>query len=271
MNQLANLALRKYKVTLFLSLFIMAIGMYIPKQDMPEITPPFSTIQVIAPGYSINDVEEYVTAPLEEAILQIEGVDFIDSVTLDNIAILNVALNIDETETKAIFDRVIAEVNAVSLPDGVQDPVFRNFIAQPHAVFGLSSETLNLEEMTAQSERFVNRLKAVDNVARVSVVGESDIILYVDVDTTKLNQLGLSAGTFMNILTAGGLEIPIGSLVTEEGSALYSKVIFLLVTIFSIKNRPIIWLMGFCVLITLFKSFQRLKKETCYGFQRSTN
>lgn len=68
MNQLANLALRKYKVTLFLSLFIMAIGMYsfvvIPKQDIPEITPPFSTIQVIAPGYSINDVEEYVTAPL---------------------------------------------------------------------------------------------------------------------------------------------------------------------------------------------------------------
>ena len=223
MNQLANLAIRKYKVTLFLSLFIMAIGMYsfvvIPKQDMPEITPPLSTIQVIAPGYSINDVEEYVTAPLEEAILQIEGVDFIDSVTLDNIAILNVVLNIDETETKAIFDRVIAEVNAVSLPDGVQDPVFRNLIAQPHAVFGLSSETLSLEEMTAQSDRFVNTLKAVDNVARVSVVGESDVILYVDVDTTKLNQLGLSVGTFMNILNAGGLEIPIGSLVTEESSA----------------------------------------------------
>lgn len=28
MNQLANLAIRKYKVTLFLSLFVMAIGMY---------------------------------------------------------------------------------------------------------------------------------------------------------------------------------------------------------------------------------------------------
>jgi multidrug efflux pump subunit AcrB len=115
MIQLAVMAIKKVKITFFVSVFIMAIGLYsfvdIPKQDMPDIVPPLTSIQIIAPGYSIDDVERFIVTPMEEAILSVDGVDYLSSISLNNIAIFNVVLDIDEPNPEPIFDRINREVS----------------------------------------------------------------------------------------------------------------------------------------------------------------
>lgn len=222
MVKLAQASIQKYKLTIFISVIMMGLGIYsfvlIPKQDMPEIVPPFSSIQLIAPGYGINDVLEYVTEPVENAILSVEGVDYVDTITLDNVAIFNVFLFVDEVNTQPIFDQVMSEINAVSLPSGVMDPISNNILMSPHAVFSVSSKTLTKEALTEIAENFANQLGDIDNVSTIKITGSSDIQAYVNVNYQALNTIGLTMNDLVNIIQYGGLEIPIGTIITQDGA-----------------------------------------------------
>lgn len=220
MKRLAEFAIHKTKITLFVALMLMGLGIYafilIPKQDMPEIIPPVSSVQILAPGYSISDVQKYVTEPVEDAILSVDGVDYIDSITLDSIAIFTIVLEIDETNTKGIFDEIINKINSVSLPSNVLDPTMNNIIMSPHAIFSMTSESQSIEELTVSVEDFKNKLSEVDGVSSINIKGASDLQLYIDVDVSALNRIGLTMTDFMNIINYSGLEIPIGTLVTDD-------------------------------------------------------
>lgn len=222
MFKLAKSSINYFKITIFVSIIIMGLGIYafilIPKQDMPEIVPPVSSIQILAPGYSINDVLEYVTQPVEDAILTVDGVDYVDTITLDNVAIFNVILDIDEVNTQAIFDQVMNEIDTVSLPTGVMEPTTNNIIMSPHAVFSISSESYTLEELTELVDKFTKELGDIENVSKIDVIGSSDIQVYVNVDYQKLNDIGLTMNDLVNIIKFGGLEIPIGTIITQDGA-----------------------------------------------------
>jgi multidrug efflux pump len=216
-------AIKKFKITFVVTFMILAIGVYsfieIPKQDMPDIVPPLTTIEIIAPGYALNEVEALVVSPIENAIQSIDGVDNIVSVALNNIAIINVILDINETNTQAIFDRILREISSISLPEGVYKPTYSNMIVSPHAVFGVSSDSLSFSSLTDYATELSNRLSNVANVSSVSLRGDSDQIVYVDVDPLELNKLGITLQELMMIVNANGLEIPIGSLTSDNSQS----------------------------------------------------
>jgi multidrug efflux pump len=222
MTKLSASSIKFYKITLFVSFMVMMIGVYafvfIPKQDMPDIVPPFSSIQILSPGYSVDDVLKYVTEPVEDAILAVEGVDYVDTISLDNIAIFNVVLDIDEIDTESIFDQVYSEISALSLPSDVMKPTVNNIILSPHAIFSMTSETLDLEALTALAERFSNELLSIDTVSKINVIGPSNLGVYLEVDIQSLNTFNLTMNDVLNVIKFGGLEVPSGSLVTQEGS-----------------------------------------------------
>lgn len=222
MFKFAKASIQNYKITIFVSVLIMGLGIYafifIPKQDMPDIVPPVSSIQILAPGYSINDVLEYVTQPVENAILTVNGVDYVDTISLDNVAIFNVFLDIDEVNTQGIFDQVMTEINAVSLPSDVLDPTTNNIIMSPHAVFSVSSKTLTKEALTKVAENFSRELGDIDNVSKINMIGSSDLQVYVNVNYQALNNIGLTMNDLVTIIQYGGLEIPIGTIITEDGA-----------------------------------------------------
>ena len=222
MFKLAKASIQNFKITIFVSVIIMGLGIYafilIPKQDMPDIVPPVSSIQILAPGYSINDVLEYVTQPVEEAILTVDGVDYVDTISLDNVAIFNVFLDIDEVNTQGIFDQVMTEINAVSLPSDVMNPTTNNIIMSPHAVFSVSSETLTKEALTEVAENFSKELGDIENVSKINMIGSSDLQVYVNVNYQALNNIGLTMNDLVTIIQYGGLEIPIGTMITQDGT-----------------------------------------------------
>ncbi|RJX25725.1 MAG: efflux RND transporter permease subunit [Acholeplasma sp.] len=222
MKKITQVAIAKYKITIFVSLIIMGLGIYsfilIPKQDMPDLVPPVSSVQIVAPGYSLNDVQKYITNPIEDVILSVDGVDYVDSLTLDNLAIFNIILNIDEIDTKQIFDEIFTEINGVSLPDGVMDPIMNNIIISPHAVFGVSSDAYTLEELTAYAEEFQVSLSEIDKVSSVNIIGASDLQVYVNVDYQTLNNYDLTMNDLVTIINYNGLEIPIGTIANVDGT-----------------------------------------------------
>lgn len=222
MIKIAEYSINKSKITLFVAVIIMIMGVVsfraIPKQDMPDIIPPIASVQILAPGYTLDDVEKYVTKPVEEAVLSVSGVSSIDSITLDNIAIFNIILDINESDTQSIFDEVLSEINKVDLPEGSSEPTIQNILLSPHAIFSVSSDTLTLDELSGQAEIFKSQLASVDKVSSVTIKGSSDLQVYINVNQAALANLGLTMSDFINIINFSGLEIPVGTLITQDGA-----------------------------------------------------
>src|SRR5919198_5885911 len=84
MRSLIGTALRFRLVVVALAAAVVALGItQLPKAPvdvLPEFTPPYAEIQTEALGLSAEEVEQFVTVPLEADLLNgVEGVDVIRS------------------------------------------------------------------------------------------------------------------------------------------------------------------------------------------------
>ncbi|WP_062320647.1 efflux RND transporter permease subunit [Halolactibacillus sp. JCM 19043] len=80
--------LLKYrKILWILILLLVSVGIFtyiqLPKRDIPEINQPLASIQVIYPGAAPESMEKAITTPLEEELLTIDGIDEIQSASLN--------------------------------------------------------------------------------------------------------------------------------------------------------------------------------------------
>ena len=109
------------------------------KEELPDIT--FNTIYISTayPGASAQDVEFYVTKPLEEAIQGLDGIRLLSSTTQVGQSRLSVELenhvkNIDEVMTE-----MQNRISTVTLPDAVlNDPQIRVFETSKKAIIDIA-------------------------------------------------------------------------------------------------------------------------------------
>ena len=73
--------LRSYRVTflVILGLALLGVGAVVtlPRESTPEVEIPFAVVVTAYPGASTRDVEELVTKPVEDELLNLEGVKVI--------------------------------------------------------------------------------------------------------------------------------------------------------------------------------------------------
>lgn len=85
LDYLIRVALRNRLLVLMIAIAVMGIGAYqavkLPVEVLPDLTKPRVTIMTEVPGKAPEEVESYVTIPLEKAINGIQGVTRIQSTT----------------------------------------------------------------------------------------------------------------------------------------------------------------------------------------------
>ena len=85
-------ALRNRNITLVLAVVVMIFGIYsyfvIPKQEDPDITPPFAMLTTTYPGASPEVVEKLVTKKIEDKLVEIEGYDYSQSYSQNSVSIV---------------------------------------------------------------------------------------------------------------------------------------------------------------------------------------
>jgi len=167
-----------------------------PVDVNPEFTPPHVEVQTEALGLSAAEVEQLITVPLEADLLN--GVAFLDEIRSESIPGLSSIELIFEPGTDVLKARqVVAErlTQAHALPQVSKPPLMLQPLASTGRVMivGLSSANLSLIEQSVLARwKIKPRLMGVPGVANVSVWGQRERQLQVQVDPKRLQQNGVS-------------------------------------------------------------------------------
>jgi Cu/Ag efflux pump CusA len=167
-------------------------------ETLPEFGPPYVEVQTEALGLSSEEVEELITVPLEADLLH--GVAFLDQIHSQSVPGLSSIVLYFEKGTPVLRARqMVSErlTQAHALPNVSKSPAMIQPLSSSSrvAMVGLSSKTVSLIDMSVLARWTIRpRLLSVPGVANVSIWGQRERQLQVQVDPARLKERGVSLG-----------------------------------------------------------------------------
>ena len=80
---------------------LAALGLT-PREEDPQIVVPLADVYVSFPGHSAAEVEQLVATPLEKILYQIDGVEYVYSMSRENQAIITVRYYVGEDRERSL-------------------------------------------------------------------------------------------------------------------------------------------------------------------------
>ena len=167
-----------------------------PVDIYPEFMPPMVQIQTEALGLSAAEVEQLITVPLEQDLLN--GVPWLDKIRSDSMTGLSSIDLIFQPGTNVLKARQMVQERlsqAHALPAVGSAPIMIQPLASESRVMmiGLSSRQLSLIEMSVLARwKIKPRLMGIPGVANVAIWGQRDRQLQVRVDPVTLRKYGVT-------------------------------------------------------------------------------
>ena len=194
----SSLKARGFVLLLAGAMIVLGIGQLrsLPKDVLPEFRPPTVEVQTEALGLSALEVEELITVPLEQDLLN--GVAFLHTIRSASLPGLSSIEMVFEPGTDILDARQVVEerlTQAHALPQVSKPPQMLQPVSSTSRVMmvGLSSDELSLIDMSLLARWNVRpRLMGVPGVANVSVWGQRERQLQVLVDPERLRANGVS-------------------------------------------------------------------------------
>jgi CzcA family heavy metal efflux pump len=190
-----------------------------PVDNLPEFTPPQLQIQTEALGLSAAEVEQLITVPIEHDLLN--GVSWLDQIRSESAPGLSSIDLIFQPGTDPLKARQVVQermTQAHALPNVGSSPV----IVQPTSstsrvmMIGLSAKDLSLVDLSVLARwKIKPRLMGVPGVANVSIWGQRDKQLQVQVDPARLRQNGV---TLSQVISTTGNALWVSPLTFVEAS-----------------------------------------------------
>ncbi|WP_227369749.1 efflux RND transporter permease subunit [Halomonas sp. M20] len=173
-------------------------------------------ISTVYVGASAELVRGFITTPLERAIAAAEGIDYVESKSLQGISIITARLKLNYDSTKALAD-ISSKVDQVrnDLPVEAQVPTISVQSADSEfaaAYLSFSSDILSQEQITDYLTRVVQpRLSAVTGVQRIEIFGARTFAMRIWLKPERMAALHVSPSQVREALAANNYLAAIGS------------------------------------------------------------
>ena len=171
----------------------------LPRLEDPLLTQRNALVITALPGATPERVESLLTEPLEEALLELEAVDHLDSTSSSGTSVIAVALKDSIREVAPVWSQVRGKLDDVTplLPPEASRPDFRDGnIGASALIVGLTWELpgpANLGLLARLAEDLQTRLRALPGTDKVELSGEPTEEIRVQIGARELARLGLTA------------------------------------------------------------------------------
>jgi hydrophobic/amphiphilic exporter-1 (mainly G- bacteria), HAE1 family len=216
LNGIIRFSLNNKFALWIMTIIVVAAGLYagltMKQETIPDINVPVISVTTIYPGAAPDEVAEQVTRPIEQRLRNLNGVNLLQSMSMENVSSLFIQYDY-EKDMKEALEEAREAVDSVKLPEGASKPTLSRITinAFPVLAVSVSSDTLSLEELTAVIEEDLRpSLEGLDGVSEVQISGQyvREVILTWKED--KLAEYGLSKDTVQGIIQGSVLKAPLG-------------------------------------------------------------
>lgn len=209
-------------------LAILAIGGYMPRRMMPYVESPMVGVVSMMPGLSAEEMETYVSKPIEEQMVNIKGLRYLRSSSQDGLSIVSLEFPYGTDMKKALFDvQSLMNVAQSNLPaTGANLKPSWVLAIDPLNLPVLALSLTGDERWTQDQLReladndIVNELKTVPNIYSVVPFGGYRRQLQVVVDRNKLAAYGLSIMAIRDTIDKYNVAKPGGTLTSGANEAI---------------------------------------------------
>jgi len=216
-----SLQFRLLIIAIAVALLIVGITQLraMPVDVLPEFNPPLVEIQTEALGLSAEEVEQMITVPMEQDLLN--GVPWLREIRSESVpGLSSIGIRFDEDTDLIRARQMVTErlAQAFALPHVSKPPTMLQPLSATNRVMmiGLSSKNLSLIEMSVLARWTISpRLMGVPGVANVAIWGQRDRQLQVQVDPQLLKAKNVS---LLQILETTGNSMWVSSLSFLEAS-----------------------------------------------------
>lgn len=172
----------------------------------PAFTIKDAMVVTSYPGATPQQVEEEVTYPIEKAIQQLTYVDEVNSISSRGLSQITVTMknNYGPDDLPQIWDELRRKVNDLkgSLPPGVNEPSVVDDFGDVYGILlAVTGDGYSYKELLDYVDYLRRELELVDGVSKVSVSGQQQEQVFIEISMKKLSSLGLSPNTVFNLLS----------------------------------------------------------------------
>jgi len=190
-------------VSLLILLMGLRAAMQLEVRQFPELESTTVTVTTAYPGADSDLVKGFVTTPLQQAIAEAEGIDYLSSTSSLGVSTIEarMVLNYDANDALAEIQSKVASQRDV-LPENVRDPVITSTTGESTALMYIAffSETMATPKITDYLTREVQpRLQAIAGVGKAELLGRS-FAQRVWIDPTRLAAIDMTPSELVGIL-----------------------------------------------------------------------
>ncbi|MBN2068795.1 MAG: efflux RND transporter permease subunit [Opitutales bacterium] len=220
---LPELSIRRHVLAFMLNGIFIVFGLVaynrIGLDRYPNIDIPVVNVTTIQPGANPEIIDASITNIIEKQVNSVSGIDSIQSQSLPGVSIVTVMFELSK-DVDVAFNEVQAKVNQVlpDLPDDAEQPVVAKFEtgAAPIIWINITGDR-TLQQLNLYAKNVIKkRLENVNGVGEVTLGGERERTIRLNIDTEALAGYHLTAVDLVQAIGAQHLRLP-GGYITGDG------------------------------------------------------
>ncbi len=218
--RLTDMFVRRPVVAIVINLVILIAGLQalrsVNVRQYPKLESATISVRTVYVGADAELVRGFITTPLERAIAAADGIDFIESQSVQGLSTINARLKLNFPAASALAD-ISARVNQVraDLPPEAEVPAIalEPSDAQVAAMYlSFGSDILEDNQVTDYMIRVVQpRLSAIEGVQRAEVLGGRTFALRAWLKPERMAALNVSPSAVRDALAANNYLSAVGT------------------------------------------------------------
>ena len=190
------------------SLLILVVGLrslgLLEVRQYPETRDTVVTVTTFYPGASSELIKGFITTPLQQAIAEADGIDYLSSTSSQGRSVIEarMVLNYDPKAAVSEIQAKVASQRNV-LPEEADDPVIDATTGERTALMYMAfySDAMSPSQITDYLLRVVQpKLQAVPGVAKAELIGNKTFAMRIWLDPRRMAALGVTAGEVQQVL-----------------------------------------------------------------------
>ncbi|MEZ6119490.1 MAG: efflux RND transporter permease subunit [Pirellulaceae bacterium] len=191
LSRIVEVFLRGNLRILLILLMLIAGGVALlvtPREEEPQIVVPLADVLVAMPGASAEEVEKQVSTQLERLLYQIDGVEYVYSMSMPGQAVVTVRFYVGEDRE----DSLIKLYNKIAMNSDVVPPGVAGWVVKPIEIddvpivnVTLWSEPYDDHQPRRVAEQVEIELQQACNTARTEIIGGRSRQVTVQIDPER--------------------------------------------------------------------------------------